>query len=72
MIVTSKHVNDVGPMQYCGCQLSRSPEGQVRSLTFGDLGSLFGVLHVSRVVFFRADVEFNMHLIIYEVVLVPS
>ena len=58
-------------MQYCGCQLSRSPEGQVRSLTFGDLGSLFGVLHVSRVVF-RADFEFNMHLIIYEVVLVPS
>ena len=71
MIVTSKYVNDVGPMQYCGCQLSRSPEGQVRSLTFGNLSSLFEVLHVSKVVF-RADFEFNMHLIIYEVVLVPS
>ena len=46
-------------------------EGQVRSLTFDDLGSLFRVLHVSRVVY-RADFEFSVHLNVYEVVLVLS
>ena len=51
--------------------VSRSPEGQVRSLTFDDLGSLFRVLHVSRLVF-GAEFEFSNHLNIYEVVLVPS
>ena len=51
--------------------MSRSPEGQVRSLTFGDLSSLFRLLHLSRPVF-GADFEFSNHLSIHEVVLVPS
>ena len=48
-----------------------SAEGQVRSLTFYDLGSLFRFLHVSRLAF-EAELEFNNHLNIYDAVLVPS
>ena len=40
-------------------------------VTSGDLGSLFRVLHVSRLVF-GAEFEFSNHMNIYEVVLVPS
>ena len=40
-------------------------------MTSGDLGSLFRVLHVSRLVF-GAEFEFSNHMNIYEVVLVPS
>ena len=48
--------------------MSRSPEGQVRLLTFDDLGSLFRVLHVSRLVF-GADFEFSSSFNNFEVVL---
>ena len=48
-----------------------SREGQVKVIDFDDLGSLFRVLHVSRVVY-RADFEFSIHLNVYEVVLVLS
>ena len=47
------------------------PEGQVRSLTYNDLGSRLRVLHVSRLVFGVAF-EFSNYFDIYEVVLVPS
>ena len=50
-------------------RVSRSPGGQVRSLTFDDLGSLFRFLHASRLVFL-AEFEFSNHLNIYGVVLV--
>ena len=56
-------------MRYGGCQ--GHVKVRARLLTFDDLGSLFRVLHASRVVF-GADFEFSTHLKIYEVVLVPS
>ena len=34
-----------------------APEGQVRSLTFDDLGSLLRLLHVSRLVFFLLNLN---------------
>ena len=51
--------------------MSRSPNGQVRSLTFDDLGLLFRFLHVSRLLF-GGEFEFNNHLNIYEVALGSS
>ena len=50
--------------------MSRSPEGQVRSLSIDDFGSFFD-FYVSRLVC-GAEFEFSDHLNIYEVVLVPS